>query len=228
MIHRLPTQEKDSAIEVPTSALTLAGFREWATGDDYPYSRKISFLTDRLWIDMSPEELHSHNWAKMAISRTLDELTSDRKRGAYCPDGVLISHEEAGLSTEPDGMFFTWESVRSGRLQVVPRKDHPDESVEFVGTPDIVLELISRSSGHEDRHLLRDAYYRAGIPEYWLVDAVGDEIEFAIFRAGPEQYDPAHRDADWHRSDVFEHWFRLTRERTEMDFWSYRLESKAT
>jgi Uma2 family endonuclease len=40
----------------------------------------------------------------------------------------------------------------------------------FDGTPDLVIEILSRSTAHRDRHLKRDAYRDAGILEYWLVD----------------------------------------------------------
>ena len=44
-------------VTVPETAHTLAGFREWATSDEFPESGKISYLAGDLFIDMSPENL---------------------------------------------------------------------------------------------------------------------------------------------------------------------------
>ncbi len=48
-------------IEVPASAGTFAGFRAWVTSDEFPESLHASFINQGLLIDMSPEELESHN-----------------------------------------------------------------------------------------------------------------------------------------------------------------------
>src|SRR5262249_34297703 len=48
------------------------------------------------------------------------------------------------------------------------------------GRPDWVVEIVSRSTVHKDTQRLRTLYHRAGIPEYWLIDARGAEIEFQI------------------------------------------------
>ena len=53
---------------------------------------------------------------------------------------------------------------------------------EFEGTPDMVLEVVSATSVRKDTEILRDLYWRAGIQEYWLVDARGDEPLFSILR----------------------------------------------
>lgn len=55
-----------------------------------------------------------------------------------------------------------------------------DEYVELAGSPDIVVEIVSDSSVRKDRALLRDGYGRAGVREYWLVDARGQDLEFEI------------------------------------------------
>ena len=52
--------------------------------------------------------------------------------------------------------------------------------VELDGSPDMVLEVVSDSSVEKDIDVLMDLYWKAGIREYWLVDARGERIEFKI------------------------------------------------
>ena len=50
------------------------------------------------------------------------------------------------------------------------------------------MEIVSPSSVSKDKKHLRECYYRAGIPEYWLIDARGEDVEFDILRRGEEKY----------------------------------------
>lgn len=45
------------------------------------------------------------------------------------------------------------------------------------GTPDLVVEVASPSTTGYDRRQKQDAYARAGMPEYWLADPVGQTVE---------------------------------------------------
>ncbi len=92
-------------IRVPMEATTLAGFRAWACSEDFPQRGRISFLQGELWIDMSPEEYQSHGLVKSEVGRVVLNLNRQRKRGAFFPDRTLVTNEEAGWSTEPDGAF---------------------------------------------------------------------------------------------------------------------------
>ena len=82
---------------------------------------------------------------------------------------------------------------------------------ELEGTPDLVVEIISDSSVRKDRKLLREAYARAGIPEYWLIDARGAEVDFQILVHAEDDYAPAKRTGGWQVSPTFGKKFRLRR-----------------
>ena len=98
---------------------------------------------------------------------------------------------------------------------------------ELEGTPDWVLEVVSKSSVTKDTQLLRGRYFRAGIPEYWLVNARGKEIDFQILIRGGTDYIPSATVGDWQRSRVFLRKFRLMRRRGRMNFWEYTLRVKS-
>ncbi len=44
------------------------------------------------------------------------------------------------------------------------------EDKNFQGVPDLVVEVLSRSTKSRDRRIKFGAYQDAGIPEYWMVD----------------------------------------------------------
>jgi Uma2 family endonuclease len=213
-------------LRIPARVATLAGFRAWATSDDFPEKLKASYIGGEIWIDMSPEELHTHVVVKYEVAHRLLGLIEDLDTGTFYGDGTLVTNEAADLSGEPDGTFVTFEAIRSGRVRLVPREGSPGHYLEIVGTPDWVMEVVSENSVKKDTEVLRDSYYRAGISEYWLIDARGEDIVFSILIRRRGGYAAAPRKGDWQRSRVFGREFRLAREHDAVGHWKYRLLSR--
>jgi Uma2 family endonuclease len=213
-------------VRVPARAMTLAGFRQWVTSDDFPEKLRASFINQEVVIDMSPEELETHNKVKTEVVGTIHRLSRELDLGELFSDGTRLSNVVAGLSTEPDGIFVSWDSFEANRVRLVPRKDLPDQYMELEGTPDWVLEVLSRWSGFKDTESLLNAYHRAGIPEYWLIDAQHDEISFQILRWRRDRYVAVAARDRWMRSTVFGQSFRLNRRKNRMGRWTYTLEVK--
>ena len=115
-------------IHVPASAATFAGFRAWATSDEFPESLRASFINQELVIDMSPEELESHNKVKSEVSAVVATLIKRLDTGEFYGDGTLVTNEAAELSTEPDATFVAWESFEANKVRLVERKDRPDQA----------------------------------------------------------------------------------------------------
>ena len=131
---------------------------------------------------------------------------------------------EADISTEPDAMFCSQESRRSGRVRQVEWTKGSGDFVEVVGVPDLVVEVVSSSSVRKDTNLLRGQYFHAGIPEYWLVDARGRKINFQLLARGDGEYVQVTPDADgYHRSRVLDASFQLVRECDEFGEFEYHL-----
>lgn len=224
----LPGDVEPGWVEIPISAIaTLDGFRAWATSDDFPERGRISFIGEEIFVDMSPEELFTHNLIKMEIARILGNLIRRYRLGRFFGDRVLLVNPAADLSSEPDGTFLTWDAVKSGRAKFVQRKNRPDEYIEILGTPDWVMEIVSRGSVQKDTDVLRATYHRAEIPEYWLVNALGSRISFQILVHRPHGYVAVRPRGGWLRSPVFGRSFRLERERDPLGLWQYTLRVKA-
>jgi Uma2 family endonuclease len=218
---------EEQGLRIPASALTLDGFRAWAKSDDFPERGRISFIYPEVFVDMSPEELQTHGKVKIAVSGTLWNFIEKEELGEFYPDRTLVTNETAGLSTEPDGAFATWEALESGRVRLIPREEEPEQFLEVQGTPDWVMEIISNTSVRKDTRRLRETYHRAGIPEYWLIDARGEEIDFQILGYTPAEYVRAPGRGGWQRSIVFGRMFRLQRRRGRLDYWRYTLQIRA-
>jgi len=213
-------------IVVPAAALTLAGFRKWAKSRVFPTRGQISFLDGDIYIDMSPEELENHSKVKAETGRVLLALNREQDKGEFYPDGTLVTNVEANLSTEPDATFVTWETLKSGRVRLVPRKGSVGEFMELEGTPDWIMEIISKYSVRKDTRTLREKYHRARTPEYRLINARRGKINFTILRWRKSGYEPANSRGDWQFSTVFGSWFRPTRRRWHLGLWKYTLEVK--
>ena len=114
-----------------------------------------------------------------------------------------------------------------GRVKMVERRDTPGQYLELEGTPDWALEIVSKSSEKKDTQELREAYHRAGVTEYWLVDARKAVIAFQILAHRKSKYYAAKQKDGWQWSAVFGRWFRLVRTRGRRELWRYRLEMRA-
>ena len=192
---------------IPAWITDLDSYRRWARSDEFPKSGQYSYLDGEIWVDFSREQLFTHNGVKVAVIYAIMTLLQELRTGKYVADRMLLSNVAAELATEPDGLYFHWSTVESGRLKLIDGAD--DGCVELEGTPDMVLEVVSRSSVRKDTVVLRDLYWQAGIPEYWLVDARGQNPEFQILRHTTEGYQAAESTNEGVLSSVFNTSFRL-------------------
>lgn len=213
---------------IPASARTHDGYRAWAISDDFPERGRFTFVDGAILVDMSPENLEMHGDLKTELGRSLGNMVREQRKGHLYVDGVLISHIGAKVSNEPDLIYLSKVTRKSDRVQLTPAKGAKEGHVEIVGSVDWVAEVVSPSSKRKDKRLLREAYFKAGIPEYWVVDVNSGEIEFDILVAADKatEYVSSLAQEGWQASPTFGQQFRLVRERDEDDFWLYTLESK--
>ena len=192
---------------IPRWVEDLASFRRWRLSDGAADAGDVAFLDSCIWVDLSREEFLTHNQVKAAYDYAIMNVVNPASLGRYVPDRMLLTNAHANVSTEPDGLFFTWETMRSGRLRLVEREDQ--DFMELEGTPDQVLEIVSKTSVRKDTVLLRDLYFKAGIPEYWLVDVRDNAMSFDILQWTPEGYVATPVVDGWIASRVFNKKFQL-------------------
>lgn len=76
-------------------------------------------------------------------------------RGFVAPIGVILSDQS---KVEPDALF-----IRTGREAIITEP-------AIVGSPDLIIEVISPTSRARDTAIKYQLYARAGVPHYWLID----------------------------------------------------------
>lgn len=209
----LPAHRADVIIEnkitIPGWIDTLDEYRRWAESDEYPASGWVSYLNGAIFVDPNMEEFLTHNRVKYAFNTMFGMLLVDNAPGCFVPDRMLLVNQAANLSTEPDGLFYLWATMQTGRLRLVPGKKSGYMQLE--GTPDVVLEIVSNGSLTKDLVQLRDLYWKAQIPEYWLVDARSETIHFDILRHAADGYRATDSVDGWLRSESLGRSLRLER-----------------
>lgn len=83
----------------------------------------------------------------------LDVVLDDNN--AYHPDVIFIKKERAFIL------------------------DNPEEIV--IGAPDLVVEILSKSTAIYDKGIKKDVYEQYGVREYWLVDPRTNTIELYAY-----------------------------------------------
>jgi Uma2 family endonuclease len=193
---------------VPGWVVDHDSYRRWARSDEFPERGRFAFLNGIIWVDLTMEQLFSHNEIKTKVIAVLTALVENQDLGYLFSDGTLVSHPGAGVSNEPDACFISYESVLSGKAKWIAGAE--EGYVEVEGTPDMVLEVVSDSSVKKDTVDLRELYWKAGVAEYWLVDARGSELKFSLLKRNGKGYAETRRGADgWLKSAVFGKSFRL-------------------
>ena len=216
--------EDSLEIEIPVWVHDLESFRQWVRSDEFPEEGQICWFGNP-WIDMSKEQIFSHNQVKLEIARVLANLVKEDQTGMFFADGARLSHATADLSNVPDGMFAKSETIKNEKLKMVESADKAGP-IELEGTPDMVLEVISTSSVQKDTDILFDRYWRAGIAEYWMIDARGDRLRFQIYETTSGGFRIVKPVDGWSASKIFECSFRLTESENALGHREFSLDSR--
>ena len=207
---RRPAVFIQESVLIPDWIVDHETFRTWATSADCPEKSRVSFIGNMIWVDSSMEDFFSHNQVKTECTGVLGPLSKTDQLGYFGSDGNLWTNREAGISTILDSLFFTYASLKSGRMKLIAgaRRGY----VEVEGTPDMILEIVSDTSEQKDTTILKAKCEKAGVSEYWLVDARGFQVRFEIWRLHEAAYTCTPTADGWQVSSVFRRSFQLRRE----------------
>jgi Uma2 family endonuclease len=211
-------------VVVPQWVADLGSFHRWVRSREFPEHGRIDFLAGEIWIDMSEEQLFVHVRVKGEFCRVPSNLERDSGRGFHLVDGARVSHPEAELSAVPDGVFILNESVQTMRVQMVSGASGGHVRIE--GAPDVVLEVVSDSSLRKDTVRLREVYWKAGVREYWLVDARRAPPAFDLLRHTAKGFVAVRKRGGWLKSEVFGKSFRLTQHADPLGHPAFTLEAR--
>ena len=128
------------------------------------------------------QDLH-RNLLKLMFALKLDE----RGKLLYAPFSVKLDGENV---LEPD---FLW---------VAPESTVIYERARLVGAPDLIIEILSPSTGKLDKTTKFDIYERSGVKEYWIADPDYGVIEIYALRDGSYTRHGAYGEGDSFESPI--------------------------
>jgi Uma2 family endonuclease len=198
------TLPDETVVRVPAWVVDNSSYFRWAESDAAPEKATMGFLNGTVWVDPTMEQIF-HNLIKQAVAEGIRLWIRTLQLGHYYGDGLTYSSLDAEFTTVPDGIFVSHETLKTGKVQ----RKKGIRSTAITGSPDMVLEVVSRSSVDKDVNELKVAYFEAGIPEYWLIDSRLDEPTLQILRRGKTKYRAVANVQGWVRSDVLSGSFRL-------------------
>jgi hypothetical protein len=215
-----------AGVEIPAGVADLASFRHWLRSPEFPERGRIDWLPGRMEVDMAPEDLETHGAPKSTIAVRLGALLQERRLGRVYIDRARLTCPGSELAVEPDVLVLLLETVRAGRVRLVPRASgEGGRYLEVEGTADLVVEVVSDSSEQKDTVRLRALYHAAGVREYWIVDARRDPPALDVLLHRPDRYEESPVTGEgFRRSAILGAEVRLVRECEEAGLVFYRLD----
>ena len=183
-------------------------FLRWLRSADIPDHVRVGYVNGRCWVDAMAERAIAHNRVKTIVAGTVDGVVRDGKLGVYFGDGMLFTSKVGKFSTYPDGMFISNDAVSAGRVWLAGAKEG-EEDTQLLGTPDLVIEVVSDGSEDKDTEWLMSGYWNAGVSEYWLIDARRGPLRFTIYRRRPKGFVAVRKADGWARSPSLGKAFRF-------------------
>ena len=119
-------------------------------------------------VAMSPRPAFNHNRVAFRIAHIFENYL-DGKKCTVIADGT--------------DLFLTEEDRFIPDVMVVCDRDKIRRDGVH-GAPDLVVEVLSKSTAKRDRWYKKRGYESAGVPEFWLVDPVHRSIEVYLLQEG--------------------------------------------
>jgi Uma2 family endonuclease len=216
----------DYDIEIPPIH-SLAEFQEWAESDSFPQRGRIDYIAGSIEVDMSPEDLYCHGTLTSEIHLVVASRVKQTRRGQTFFKQTRLYSPAGDLSAEPDILYVSFDSLRSGRVILRPRKSDAERFIAFEGAADLAIEVVSNSSVAKDTRRLPQLFYRANVAEFWMAVGRHENLIFHIFHRGRSQFERVPMDAEgYQQSAVLDGRYRLDRYRDEVGQWAYELKEK--
>ena len=94
----MPTvmSERHGNIHIPAWVVDVPSFWRWRDATELPEKLPVHFIRGEVWLDLSMEELFSHNQIKAALGLALGQLIEGADLGLYVVDGMSLSNPAAG------------------------------------------------------------------------------------------------------------------------------------
>ena len=126
----------------------------------YRLESKEEVIGGKIVTMMAPASVN-HNRISKNIAGLFDKFLEGRLCEYFLETGVILAEDMEEYI--PDGMVV----CDPGKV-----RDN-----DIFGAPDLVVEVLSRSTARYDRGHKKDVYERFGVREYWIVDPLALSVE---------------------------------------------------
>ena len=147
--------------------------RPWPTYQDYldiPGDDRYELINGEFILVSAPNI--PHQTASMGFSLELGRFVRDGELGwvFHAPTEVVLTDPEGINIIQPDIIFVSKE-----RERIITRAN-------IQGAPDLLVEILSPSTGRRDRTTKRDLYARHGVKEYWIADPDAQTVTVMLLK----------------------------------------------
>ena len=143
-------------------------FYKWMDGD-----MKAEFINGEIVVH-SPA-LEKHNGAVMFLGTLLNVFVNERSLGIVRVEKALV--ELTRNSYEPDICYFG--PTKAAAIQ---------PELLYYPAPDLVVEVLSKSTQKNDREVKFEDYAAHNVAEYWIIDPTRQTVEIFTLDADTEAY----------------------------------------
>ncbi|MCO5188120.1 MAG: Uma2 family endonuclease [Anaerolineae bacterium] len=134
--------------------------------DDTPFRYEV--IDGNIYMHAAPLPIHQKVLFNLAKSLgTLQDAGQIQGAIYFAPIDVVMGDQASPV--QPDLIF-----IRQDNLNIVGE-------THINGVPDLIVEVLSSNWQH-DRHIKFDAYRRAGVPEYWIIDPQEKAVDVFVLR----------------------------------------------
>ncbi len=123
--------------------------------------KRYEILDGELYVSPAPTWHHQH--ILMYLSHVLFTALEQTGRGKLVQSPVDVRLNERDIA-QPDLVY-----IRQERLGII--------GDQVMGAPDLVVEVLSKSTRKRDRGIKAERYAKAGVTLYWIIDPFRNAIE---------------------------------------------------
>lgn len=154
----------------PQGEWTYVDWEKLGADDD----RRYEIIDGYLYMTTAPKDFHQWIISRMIVNIGIPAENQGLGQWRVAPIGVLM---EGASPVQPDFLIILKENygiVQTGRIR---------------GVPNLIAEVLSPGSVDYDEGVKLEAYARAGVPEYAVIDSRARKLRLYTLRE-PGMYQP--------------------------------------
>ena len=149
--------------------------RPWPTYQDYldiPGDDRYELINGEFILVSAPNIAHQGAITGFILSLGYFVELENLGRVFAAPTEVILTDPEGINIVQPDIIFVSKE------------REHIITHANIQGAPDLLVEILSPSTGRRDRTVKLDLYARHGVGEYWLANPDAQTVTVMLLKDG--------------------------------------------